>query len=405
MSRNNEMRRSMLAELLEGQRASKKQKITPTASVSTLMIDGSRAYEEKRYSDAVTFFSHAIENLRDRKADLLHVYDLRSSANTKLDKHDEALRDAKQMIRLDKSDYRGYLRCAQIEQLQGKYKAALRVCEYGLKSIPSNSKGYSRLEKCKLRLTELLKEKVIYEKGTDPMLVLPNELMEILLSTFDYQQHISIMRVCKTWRDRVRSSDLIAKTIDTRNSRKLLSYEQIKAAFARLGQQPKFVALGSLGETAARWTSSELARWIRWENLETLILDEPKIHTLHIRWNKMPRLQKLRIGYCPDTRQDLLQVLGVCTNLESAYLHVHPVLPLFSDLSVSNQNLRTLAIHGRPDKVTLLEVRASRSWDLVDQSLTFTTDAEWLSVPGSRATRINQCLQQQRCQSGRILGT
>lgn len=349
----------MLAELLEGQPTGKRQKTTPIAPVSTLMIDGQRAYEEKRYQDAVTFFSHAIGNLRDRKADLLHVYDLRSSANTKLGKYDEALSDAKQMIRLDKSDYRGYLRCAQIEQLREKHKEALRVCEYGLKSIPSNSKGYPRLENCKLRLAELLMRKVVYEKGTDPMLVLPNELLEMILSTFDYQQHIGIMRVGKTWRDRVRSSDLIAKTIDTRSSRKLLSYEQTKAAFTRLGQQPKFVALGNLSETAARWTSSELARWIRWESLETLILDEPKIHTLHIRWNKMARLQNLRIGYCPDTRQDLLQVLGVCTNLQSAFLHVHPICPMFSDLSVANRNLRTLVVHGRPDKVTLVEVRAA----------------------------------------------
>lgn len=358
MSRNNEMRRSMLAELLEGQSTTKRQKATPTAPVSTLMIDGSRAYEEKRYRDAVTFFSHAIENLRDRKADLLHVYDLRSSASTKLGKHDEALSDAKQMIRLDKSDYRGYLKCAQVEQLQGKHKEALRVCEYGTKSVPSNSKGYPRLENCKLRLTELLKEKIVYEKGTNPMLVLPNELLEMVLSTFDYQQHIGIMRVCKTWRDRVRSSDLIARTIDTRNSPKSLSYDQTKAAFARLGQHPKCVALRNLSETAARWTSSELARWIRWESLETLILDEPKIHTLHIRWNKMAHLQNLRIGYCPDTRQDLLQVLGVCSKLQSAFLHVHPICPMFSDLSVANRNLRTLVVHGRPDKVTLIEVRA-----------------------------------------------
>lgn len=349
----------MLAELLEGQPLPKRQKISTIAPVSTLMIDGSRAFQEKRYNDAIKYFTHAIDNLRDRKADLLHVYELRSSANIKLDKYEEALRDAKQMIRLDKSDHRGYLRCVQIEQLQENHREALRVCEHGLKSVPANSKGYQQLVKCKLRATEQLKQKVIYDKGTDPMLVLPNELLEIVLSSLDYQQHIAVMRVCKTWRDRVRSSDLIARTIDTRNAKKLLSYEQTKVAFARLGQQPKFVAIKNLGETAARFATSELSRWIRWENLETLILDEPKIRTLHIRWNKMPRLQNIRIGYLSETRQDILRVLGVCANLQFASLHVHPALPLFADTSIANRNLNTLLVHGKPDKVTLVDVSES----------------------------------------------
>lgn len=357
MSRNKENRRSMLAELLEGQPLPKRQKTTIVAPVSTLMIDGSRAFEEKRFKDAVRYFTHAIENLRDRKADLLHVYDLRSNALTKLDRQEEALKDAKQMIRLDKTDHRGYLRCAQIEQCQNKHREALRICEHGLKSVPPQSKGVQYLEKYRLRASEQLKEKIIYDKGTDPMVVLPNELLEIVLSSLDYQQHIAIMRVCKTWRNRVRSSDLIATTLDTRNSKILLSYEQTKAAFARLGQQPKYMAIRSLGETAARLASSELSRWIRWETLETLILDEPKIHTLHIRWNKMPRLRCLRIGYCPDARQDPLQVLGVCSNLQSASLHVSSPSPLFTDPSVANPNLHTLSIHGKLDQVTVVDVR------------------------------------------------
>lgn len=346
----------MLAELLEGQPLPKRQKTATVAPVSTLMIDGSRAFEEKRYNDAFKYFTHAIDNLRDRKADLLHVYDLRSSASTKLGRHDEALKDAKKMIRLDKTDHRGYLRCAHIEQSNNKHEEALRVCEYGLKSVAPNSKGYQHLEKYRLRAAEQLKKNVIYDKSTDPMLVLPNELLEIVLSSLNYQQHIAIMRVCKTWRNRIRSSDLITTTLDTRNASTMLSYEQIRAAFARLGHEPKIVAIRNLGESAARLASSELSRWIRWERIETLILDEPKIHTLHIRWNKMPRLQNLRIGYCSDTRQDILQVLGVCTNLQSASLHVNPVQPLFTDLSVANQKLHTLSIHGKPDKVAIVDV-------------------------------------------------
>lgn len=349
----------MLAELFEGQPLAKRQKKVSATPVSTLMIDGSRAFEERRYQDAVKYFSHAIDNLHDRKADLFHVYDLRSTAHIKLDKHDDALKDAKQMIRLDKTDHRGYLKCAQIEQTQNKYKDALRLCEYGMKNVPQNSKGYQSLDKCRLRAKDQLKQKIIYDKATDPMLILPNELLEIVLSSFGYQQHIAITRVCRTWRDRVRSSDLITSTLDTRNARTRLSYEQIKAAFARLGQQPKFLALRNLGESAANLATSELSRWIRWESLETLILDEPKVRTQHIRWNKMARLQNLRIGHCPGTRQDSLHVLGTCKDLQAASLHVNPITPLFTDVQIANEKLHTLSITGVLDKVTMVDVGGS----------------------------------------------
>lgn len=352
----------MLEELLAGQPALKKQK-TPTAPASALMIDGSRAYEERRYADAARLFSHAIENTLDRKADLLHVYDLRSSANVNLHKYEEALKDAKQMIRLDKADHRGYLKCAQIEQLRAKNEEALRICDYGLKHVASTSTGYQRLKKFKLRASEQLNKKIIYEKGTDPMTVLPNELLELVLSFFDYREHIGLMRVCKTWRDRMRSSDLVAKTVDTRYSRRMLTYEQIKAAFARLGQKPRFLALKNLNEPASRSAASELGRWIRWECLETLVLDEPKIQAPRIRWDKLGQLRNIRIGYFLDVRQDQLHILGACGNLRSASLFVHPITPLFEDASIANRNLRDLMIHGKVDKVTLVEVRMqSTSW-------------------------------------------
>lgn len=135
-----------------------------------------------------------------------------------------------------------------------------------------------------------------------------------------------------------------------------LTYEQTKAAFARLGQQPRLLALKNLNESATRFASAELSRWIRWETLQTLILDEPKMQTLRLRWDKLARLQHLRVGYCLDTRQDLLQVLGSCHTLQSAALFIHPIAPLFEDTSVANQSLRSLVIHGKIDKVTLIEV-------------------------------------------------
>lgn len=346
MSRNVEMRRSMLAELLEGQPATKKQKTSPSAPVSTLMLDGQRALDERRYKDAVQHFTQAIGNLHDRKADLLHIYDLCSSTYIKLKQFEDALKDAKQMIRLDRADARGYLKCAQVEQLRSNLTGAIKICEYGLKTVPSSDKGHSRLEACLIRVKELAKKSIVLDKGTDPMEMLPTELLDMVVASFEYRQAIAIMRVSKVWRSRLMLLDVVAQTIDTRHSKRTVTYEQMKAAFARLGKMPRSVALAKLNEHAARFASAEMSRWAKWPTLETLVIDEGKIDVTKFRFEKYSNLRNLAMASGVEVHATARELLGRCPALQQADLRCG--LVTLNDPSLHswtiNHNVRDLRI-------------------------------------------------------------
>lgn len=362
MSRNVEMRRSMLAELLEGQPATKKQKTCPSAPVSTLMLDGQRALDERRYKDAVQHFTQAIANLHDRKADLLHVYDLRSSAYIKLKQNEDALKDAKQMIRLDRADTRGYLKCAQIEQLERNFAGAVKICEYGLKTVPYSDKGHSRLEACLIRVKELTKKSVVLEKGTDPMEVLPTELLDIVMASFDYRQAIALMRVSKVWRSRLRLLDVVSQTIDTRQCKRTVTYEQLKTAFARLGKTPKSIALAKLNEHAARFASAEMSRWVKWETLETLVIDEGKIDVNKFRLEKFSNLKNLAMSSGVDIHATAQELLAKCSVLERAdlYCGLAPRYDTYLPRWTTSHNIRDLRIHPSKQLYLPITVRSLR---------------------------------------------
>lgn len=318
MSRNLEIRRSMLTELLEGQPVRKKQRTSITAPISTLLLDGQRALEDKRYSDAVLSLSDAIGNTRDRKADLLYLYDLRASAYMKLGNTEGALKDAKQMIRLDRADHRGYLKCAQIEKASGNLKEAIRICQYGLNSINQNDKVRQSLEMYLLRLREAQKNQIIFEKSTDPMQVLPSELLELLLLFFNYREVVAIMRVCRAWRNRLRMADVITQSIDSESTRKTLKHEHIKTAFNRLGKNPRKLYLSRLNENAAYYVSTQLKSWFRWESMRSLTIDDAKVVIPVLRYEKFGNLREICFKQVRFRMGDVNDVLQRCPLLEHA---------------------------------------------------------------------------------------
>ncbi|KAJ9664665.1 hypothetical protein H2198_000011 [Neophaeococcomyces mojaviensis] len=357
MPSNSDIRRSMLEELLEGQPTTKKRKTTQAAPIGTIMLDAQRAFDEKRYNTAIRLFSHALENLRDRKADLIHIYDLRGTSYVKIAQHDLALKDAKEMIKVDRSDARGYLKCAHIEQLRGRLPEATRICEYGLKKIPASDKGYKRLETCLVRIKEQARSKVVYEKGTDPFSVLPPELLDIVLDCFDYKDTVAVMRVSKKWRDVLRSTDTISRNVDFRRSLKTLTYEQVRVAFTRVGKTPKLMALAHMNENACRYATQELSHWIRWESLESFIVEEGKMQLSRLRFEKFKRLRVFHIGPAASLNQDLPKILETCPNLEVGSFQGNLSQGLsdaFTNRSLPmNHKLRTLIICGRSNNLCL----------------------------------------------------
>jgi tetratricopeptide (TPR) repeat protein len=103
--------------------------------VNELQHLGKIAYEAKKYNDALDAFSKAIVLTRKwSPLDVLPILDLRVAVYVKLGNVELARKDATSMIRDNKSDSRGYLRCAQLERLQENLSAALRW----VSPLPSN---------------------------------------------------------------------------------------------------------------------------------------------------------------------------------------------------------------------------------------------------------------------------
>lgn len=323
------------------------------------MLEAQRAIEHQDFGGAIAILTDAAVNCSDRKADLVHVFDVRSNAYVKQGNLDMALKDAKQMIRLDRADFRGYLRCAKIELQLCHFEKAKKVCELALKSVDSHGKGKHQLQSCLHHAEESLKTNIIYDKGTDPVLVLPSELLEIVLAYFDYREVVAILRVSKVWHRRLKATDILTHSIDTSQTHTTLNLHQMKAAFLRLGKAPTCISLHRLHENAALFATSELKRWMTWEHLRSLVITDGRVSTRDLRFDKLDRLQKLHIGTAVGFRRDLNGLLQQCPRLEQLCIQTE-----FTNSSMSSTpvftKLRELVLEPYQDSRRSLTFAVSR---------------------------------------------
>ncbi|KAL4930520.1 Leucine Rich Repeat domain protein [Aspergillus undulatus] len=138
--------------------------------------------------------------LRCPDVDALSVYDNRAATYTKLLRFDQALKDARQMIKQDKKDERGYLRGAKALLLDGKPEKALEVYAYALKSLAKDNPRRQVAEQMHAKLHDKL-----VSKCYDPFNVFPLEIATMVLDHFDFKEIVAILRVSKGW-DRFLSS-------------------------------------------------------------------------------------------------------------------------------------------------------------------------------------------------------
>ncbi|KAL3465159.1 hypothetical protein BJX64DRAFT_69873 [Aspergillus heterothallicus] len=132
--------------------------------------------------------------------DALSVLDNRAATYTKLLRYDQALKDSRQMIKHDKQDERGYLRCAKALLLDGKSEKALEVYAYALKTLPKDSSRRQVVESMHQKLQDKL-----LSKCYDPFSVFPYEIARMVVEHFDFRELVAILRVSKGW-DRFLSS-------------------------------------------------------------------------------------------------------------------------------------------------------------------------------------------------------
>ncbi|KAI9677375.1 MAG: hypothetical protein M1817_006327 [Caeruleum heppii] len=92
-------------------------------------------YRQRDYHGALNAFTEAIELSITPYA---RLFDSRAAAYEKLGKLGLALRDARQMIKLERSAARGYLRTGKILQMTEKHSLAHEVYEIGVARVSLN---------------------------------------------------------------------------------------------------------------------------------------------------------------------------------------------------------------------------------------------------------------------------
>src|SRR5450432_211973 len=101
------------------------------AAYSLLRRDVHKAYEKKNYNDALAILENMLASAPSQD-DILATLDLRVSVYLKLNDKVSARKDAAQMVRINRTDGRGYLRLGQLERLGDDLAASIKWYEHGL---------------------------------------------------------------------------------------------------------------------------------------------------------------------------------------------------------------------------------------------------------------------------------
>ena len=121
--------------------------------------------------------------------------------------------------------------------MQGDRAAAFNVYSTGLRHVSLNSPLRHTLK----TKHESTPRAIKLSKPTDSFTVLPPELLQMILSHFDYSEATAIARVSKNWRDVIVSLPAIQTTLNLSGSHKPISKAAFNACIRQLSKQPSMV--------------------------------------------------------------------------------------------------------------------------------------------------------------------
>lgn len=98
---------------------------------------GRSYYKLKQYEKALETFSKGIESCPTAE-----LYDHRAATYDKLGNFNAAVKDGREMIRLNKKDVKGYLRTANVLEKMEKPETAIGIYKYGMKNVPVSDKNF-----------------------------------------------------------------------------------------------------------------------------------------------------------------------------------------------------------------------------------------------------------------------
>src|SRR5277367_2398156 len=194
--------------------------------------------------------------------------------------------------------------------MQGDRAAAFNVYSTGLRHVSLNSPLRHTLK----TKHESTPRAIKLSKTTDLFTVLPPELLQMILSRFDYSEATASARVSKNWRDVIVSLPAIQTTLDFSGYHKPISKTAFNACIRRLSKQPSMVIAEKLSNPAISDLRKHLALWISPTHLE---LRNVSIDIRSI--NLSASLEVLVVGEQQNLDQaQVCRILSLCSSLRRA---------------------------------------------------------------------------------------
>ena len=320
----------------------------PHKLVIDLLAEYTKFAEDKKYDDALEAVSTALEASEGEDNGLqVTILDDRVALYLQMKKQDLAYNDAKSMILLSDKDGRGYLHCGLIAKSQGELFLAIEFFQQGLEHVTASDSSHILISQ---ELTAALVEvrtQAVVSKASDPLIVLPFELIELILSYVAYRQVVQMLRISKSWKGILENTRPLVNKLVFRRPRVRMAPNMLQAALRRL-KVPKVITLTDLPQESAPMMlqAFELRRFKMFEKLDVQgSWFVPEALPL-----PMPNLKSLILGdSCEVSVGWVWKVLRDCTSLEVAQFA--RVRSGSSGLNLKSPSLRKLKFHCENHKI------------------------------------------------------
>ncbi|KAJ9603166.1 hypothetical protein H2200_012461 [Cladophialophora chaetospira] len=314
--------------------------------IADLLQASKTAVKKKEYEASLSSANDALkaadkDNLTPSL--VIGLLDYRHAIHVRMDNLEAALKDSKSMIRLDRKDARGYVRCGTVATLQGDNAAALKYFEHGLKNASASDPNLALLSIEAKKTRDRISADLVASRPRDPMTTLPIEIIEFILSYLDYRQHVQLLGVSRSWKKVLTAMPPLTDTLAFPRAAKPITPKLLLAALRRL-KLPRDVKAKNLTQPAANILMDRL-KSPHFRFVESLELDDQLDQLLYISpevlgaWN----LRKVTIG--PRTAFQMpwvLKLLELCPLLEIG--RFEKVCGFFDALTLSSKSLVELDI-------------------------------------------------------------
>ncbi len=362
------------------------------ANATELLQVGQDAYRDRSYEAAIEGFNKALDASVSQSAIRIQALDNLVAVYVKLERLGDAFTNAKSMIRSDRTDARGYLRCGQIQRLQDDHKAACKWYEHGLRNVKAESRLRPTLASSLEKSKEHASQHRMQSKRCDPTTSLPLEVVRMIASHLDYKEHVKMLRVSKHWRKLISSLPPTNDTLDFSGARRTISYNMLRAAVRRLTVYPKTMQLAMLSGPAIKYLNDRLELWCRKPTMQHVGINDRRIDLQRICWQSLP-LQTLTLGMEASLHDSALEnILLQCNSLKilvmespSTYSgHVLEFPPSFSQSQlkklVLSTNIQLKSLSCFPNLVHLEYHRTSCLQITEELDLTFNHQLRYVEI-------------------------